>query len=259
MILAIDVGNTNIVLGAYQNETFRFVARMATDTRLESDQYAFQLRAVLSLYKFFEDDIEGIVLSSVVPGLTPVILKALSHFYDKEPMILSTDDTYGVTIDIENPQELGQDILASAIAVRHTMPLPAIIIDMGTATKITALDEGGILRGVAISPGLYVSLDALVSEASALGGIALEPPVSPIGRNTSESMKSGVVLGTASMLDGMIDRFKEEMGNVKTIVATGGAASIITKQCRHDVAYSDTLLLDGMFIAYRQKYPYKKG
>lgn len=253
MILAIDVGNSNIVIGGYQNDAIQFVSRIATDRHFEADQYAIQFKAILELYAISGEPIEGIAIASVVPDVTQVLTRACAHLSSEKPMLLSLANAGDIVVDIENPAELGMDILASAIAVRHTRPLPAIIIDMGTATKLTALDQNGNLRGVAISPGLFVSLEALVSGASLLGDISVEPPQVAIGRNTPDSMKSGVVLGTAAMLDGMIDRFAAELGGLSTVVATGGAASIVIQNCRNPVEYSDTLLLDGLYYAYKHQ------
>ncbi len=248
MLLAIDVGNSNIVLGGYKNGELCFLARIATDRRMEADQYALQIQGILELYGVKGEQIEKAVMASVVSPLTPVLQKALLHFTDTPVRVLCIDDAQlcGIEVVIDNPQELGTDILASAIAVRDTMPLPAVIIDMGTATKLTALNEDGKVLGVAILPGLFVSLDALVSRANALGGISLEKPKHAIGRNTPESMRSGVVLGSAAMLDGMIDRFSDEMGTVKSVVATGGGAALVVPCCRNNIKLSETLLLDGL-------------
>ncbi len=246
MILAIDIGNTNIVLGGYFQGKMQFLARVVTDKSMEADQYAVQFHGMLKLYNVTKENIRNVVVASVVPALTPVVMRALKHFFDGEPHLLTLADADEVEVVIDNPAELGTDILASAIAVRHGWPLPAIIIDMGTATKITALDANGRLLGVAISPGLFVSLNALVQRASALRDIPLEAPPTAIGRNTPHSMKSGVVLGTAAMLDGMIDRFEEEMGKAATIIATGGGAPVVVPHCLHKVEIKETLLLDGL-------------
>lgn len=247
MILAIDVGNSNIVLGGYREGKICFVTRIATDLHLEADQYAVQLSGIFALYGLQNEPLDQIAISSVVSGLTPVLVRALAHFSPKAPLLLSLAHAGALTIDIENPRELGNDIIASAIAVTASRPLPAVIIDMGTATKLTGLDANGVLRGVAIAPGLYVSLRALVQGASALAGIPLGAPREVMGRNTVESMKSGLVLGTADMLDGMIDRFAREMGGLATVVATGGAAGLVVPHCRHEIEVCDTLLLDGLY------------
>lgn len=253
MILAIDIGNTNIVLGGYQDGAVRFLSRLSTNRHMEADEYAVQLRGVLALYGVAEETIEGIAMASVVPTVTDVVLRALGHFTSARPMLLGLKHAGPLTVDIENPAELGMDLLASAIAVQHTLPLPAVIIDMGTATKLIAIDADSKLRGVSISPGLYVSLEALVGNASLLRGIALgDAPVAVIGRNSTQSMQSGVVLGTASMLDGMIDRFAAELGGLRSIVATGGAAPVVISHCSHPIRFIDTLILDGLYLAYKQ-------
>ncbi|MDL2323858.1 type III pantothenate kinase [Ruminococcaceae bacterium OttesenSCG-928-A16] len=254
MVLTIDVGNSNIVLGGYQNDKICFLARIATNRHLEADQYALELRGILELYGVEQKSIKGIAISSVVPVVTPLLVQALAHFTNAKPLVLCLANAGNLRIDIEQPEELGMDLLASALATYHSYPLPAAIIDMGTATKITALDADGVLRGVSIAPGLFVSLEALVGGASLLKGIALNAPNTPaaIGRNTAKSMQSGLLLGTADMLDGLLDRFAAEMGPLATIVATGGGAPLVIAHCRHKIDFVDTLLLDGLYWAYRQ-------
>ncbi len=254
MLLAVDIGNSNIVLGGYGlGGGVRFCSRLATQTGLEADQMAMQLGGVFALYNVQPVEIEAIAISSVVPALTPLLLRALAHHTPVAPHLLSPQDAAagGVTVDIDNPRELGMDILATALAIRHSRALPAIVVDMGTATKLSAMDSRGHLLGVAIAPGLRLSLNALVQGASALGGIPLEAPGRAIGKNTAESMKSGVVLGAAAMLDGMIDRFDAELGGAATVVATGGSAGVVTPHCRHAIELCETLLLDGLVAFWR--------
>ena len=236
MVLTIDIGNTNIVLGGYENGALGFCTRISTDKSLEADQYALELSGILNLYKVAGENIEGAIISSVVPQITDTVARALRMFAGVEPLKLT--------------QELGADLLAGAIAAKALYPLPAIVIDMGTATKITAVDEQGTVQGVSIMPGVFISLDALVNGTSLLKGIATNAPVRAIGKNTVESMQSGVVFGAASMLDGMVERFEAELGPAKTLVATGGAAGIVVPHCRHSVQYVPTLILDGLYAVY---------
>ncbi len=251
MVLTIDIGNTNITLGGYfANGELSFQSRMATDTRLEADQYALQVSSILQLYGVGET-IDGVALSSVVPALTAVLVRAMQHITAAKPMVLSTAVPCGVAIDIENPAELGGDLLAGAIAVLGTWDLPAVIVDMGTATKITALDKGGVLRGVAIAPGLFLSMNTLVKGASLLHGISLVPPKAAIGRNTAESLRSGILYGNAAMLDGMVERFSAEMGGAATVVATGGASQTVLPYCKTKMTYCGTLVLDGLYRAHK--------
>lgn len=249
MFLAIDVGNTNIVLGCYAGGALRFSARLATSRHMEADQYAAQLQAIFHLHGLRSDKFERVVMSSVVPPLNHVLTRALAFFSPSPPHILSLADAGEVTVDIDNPAELGMDLLAAAIAVCHSRPLPAVIVDMGTATKLTAIGAGGRLLGVAIAPGLYLSLEALISGASLLQGLPLDAPPAAIGRNSPDSIRSGVVLGAAAMLDGLIDRFAEEMGGLACVVATGGAAPVVLPHCRHKMEMCETLVLDGLRIA----------
>ena len=222
MVLTIDIGNTNIVLGGYENGALGFCTRISTDKSLEADQYALELSGILNLYKVAGENIEGAIISSVVPQITDTVARALRMFAGVEPLKLTQELPTGVGVNIDTPSELGADLLAGAIAAKALYPLPAIVIDMGTATKITAVDEQGTVQGVSIMPGVFISLDALVNGTSLLKGIATNAPVRAIGKNTVESMQSGVVFGAASMLDGMVERFEAELGPAKTLVATGG-------------------------------------
>ena len=250
MFLAIDIGNSNIVIGGYVGGKIVFTSRFATDARLEADQYAVQIQNLLALYGVAAQRIEGTAISSVVPGLTPVLARALRHLVPEEPVLLTAARAGDITIDIEHPPELGSDLLASAIAVGATRALPAVIVDMGTATKIIALDKGKVLRGVAIAPGLFLSVNTLVSGASLLQGVSMGRPAAAIGRNTAESLRSGVVYGNAAMLDGMVKRFADEMGGVASVVATGGAAHLVVPHCETDMEFCETLVLDGLYLAY---------
>lgn len=250
MVLTIDVGNSNIVVGAYEGGECRFLTRVATDIHREADQYAVELAGIFGLYKVDTFTIDGVAIASVVPGITGILTKALKHFTSHKPMVLALPHAYNLQVMIDNPAELGTDILASAIAVINQYTLPAIIIDMGTATKLTAIDAKGNLLGVSIAPGLYLSLNALITGASQLGGISMQAPSAAIGTNTPSSIRSGLLLGTASMLDGMISRFETELGGAATVISTGGAAPIVVPHCHKEIIYNETLLLDGLYQAY---------
>ena len=252
MILTVDIGNTNIVMGGYENGALAFSTRISTDKSLEADQYALELSGILRLYRVPAERIEGAILSSVVPQITDTVARALRLFAGVEPLRLSQALPTGVTVRFDDPAELGAELLERAVYERINYPMPAIVIDMGTATKLTAVDADGAVQGVSIMPGLFISLNALISGASQLGGIAAEAPRRAIGKNTVESMQSGVVFGAAGMLDGMIERFEAELGPVKTVIATGGAAGCVVPHCRHAVAHVPTLILDGLYAMYCQ-------
>lgn len=251
MVLAVDVGNTNIVLGGYEDDRLLFSVRLATETKLEADQYALQLRGMLELYGARAADVTDVMLSSVVPPLTDTLTHALRIVCGVDAVVLTQALPTGIRVDIERPEELGADLVAGAAGAKALYRLPAVVIDMGTATKLTAVLADGTVPGVSILPGVFLSLNALTNGASQLSGIALQPPTRAIGRNTAQSMQSGVVLGTASMLDGMLDRFEAEMGRIETVVATGGAASFIVPYCRREIVLAPDLLLDGLYAVYK--------
>lgn len=250
MVLTVDIGNTNIVLGGYQDDALTFCTRIATNTTLEPDQYALEFKGLFSLYDIDAHNITGAIISSVVPPITETVTQALRTLLHIEPLIFTHDLPTGVNICIPVPTELGVDLLAGAAAVAAHYPLPAVVIDMGTATKLTAVDADGNLQGVSIMPGLFLALNALVSGTSQLKGIATNTPAHAIGKSTVESMQSGVVFGAAGMIDGLLDRFEAELGSIKTLVATGGAAEFVVPQCRHSIELVPDLSLDGLYEVY---------
>ena len=251
LILAVDVGNTNIVLGGYEADALVFSTRIATDRSLEADQYALEFRGLFSLYGILPMHVEGAILSSVVPQLTAKVASALETAAGVSPLLLTQRLNTGVEIHIDRPAELGSDLLAGAVGAAG-YALPAIVLDMGTATKIVGVDANGAVLGCSISPGVFISLNALTGTASQLGGIAIQAPQCAIGRNTTESMQSGVVFAAADMLDGMIDRFAAEMGQPAVILATGGAAACIVPACRHSIRLAPTLVLEWLLALYRR-------
>ncbi|MFQ7003553.1 MAG: type III pantothenate kinase [Ruthenibacterium lactatiformans] len=248
MVLTIDIGNTNIVLGGYENGALGFCTRISTDKSLEADQYALELSGILNLYKVAGENIEGAIISSVVPQITDTVARALRMFAGVEPLKLTQELPTGVGVNIDTPSELGADLLAGAIAAKALYPLPAIVIDMGTATRSRPWTSRA-RQGVSIMPGVFISLDALVNGTSLLKGIA-NAPVRAIGKTPWKACgQSGVVFGAASMLDGMVERFKPSSAR-KTLVATGGAAGIVVPHCRTGVQYVLTLILDGLYAVY---------
>ncbi len=253
MILAIDIGNTNIVIGAYKGDKLIFSTRLATNTNLESDQYALQIKGVLNLHSINKNIVEGAVLSSVVPNITHKIESAVKTVFDVETLLLTHNLNTGIDIKIDNPSEMGLDLVAGAIGAKAKGLLPAIIIDMGTATKITAVNESGDILGCSIMPGVFISINALTKNASALGGIALKEPKNKlvIGTNTVHSMQSGFVYGSACMISGMIDKFLQEMNTTANIIATGGASSLIVPHCKHKINLMPHIILDGLYYVYK--------
>lgn len=255
MLLALDVGNTNVTIGVYDGEELLFVSRMATDSARMEDQYAIELLDILGLHKVDREAIAGAVLSSVVPKLTEYISAAVKRIFGFRPLVVSYESLEGLKISIRHPETTGPDLIAGYVAAKELYGCPCIVIDMGTATTITVIDKEGALLGGGIVPGVGISLDALTSRAALLSSISLDTPAHVIGRDTVECLQSGMVYGTASMLDGFCDRIEEELGYPCRVVATGGLAGQVVRCCRRKVELSDTLLLDGLKLIYdREKH-----
>lgn len=255
MLLALDVGNTNVTIGVYDGEELLFVSRMATDSARMEDQYAIELLDILGLHKVDREAITGAVLSSVVPKLTEYISAAVKRIFGFRPLVVSYESLEGLRISIRHPETTGPDLIAGYVAAKELYGCPCIVIDMGTATTITVIDKEGALLGGGIVPGVGISLDALTSRAALLSSISLDTPAHVIGRDTVECLQSGMVYGTASMLDGFCDRIEEELGYPCRVVATGGLAGQVVRCCRRKVELSDTLLLDGLKLIYdREKH-----
>ena len=252
MILAIDIGNTNIVLGCMEHDRILVEARMATDLLKTSDQYCVELKNLLSLYEIDPKAVEGVIISSVVPPVLNSCKTAVRKLTGKTPMIVGPGIKTGLNIQMENPAQIGSDLIVAAVAALSRFEPPLIIIDMGTATTITAIDKTGTYVGGCISPGPKISAEALSARTAQLPAISLESPKKAIGKNTVDAMRSGVMLGSACMVDGMIDRMEEELGAPCTAVATGGLAGVITPYCRRDIRRDDSLLLRGLALIWRK-------
>lgn len=251
MILAVDIGNTNITVGLYKNDALMLVSRAATDRSRMPDQYAVEFSGIFELYGIKPSNFSGAIISSVVPELTGNIKTAIELVTGKSPLVLGPGVKTGLNILIDNPAQLGADLVAGAVGAVEKYDMPCLVLDLGTATKISVLDSSGKYRGCTIAPGVRISLNALSSGTSQLPSISLEAPHSAIGTNTIASMQSGMVLGTAAMLEGMCERLEEALGEkVKTIVATGGIAGDIVKYCRMDVICDRDLVLDGLKVIY---------
>lgn len=252
MILAIDIGNSNIVLGCIEEDQILFEARMATDSIKTADQYCAELKNMLALFHVEPDQIEGAIVSSVVPPVSNAICKAVSRLTGKDPMVVGPGLKTGLNIRIDNPAQAGSDLIVAAVAATAEYGCPLIIIDMGTATTITVIDKKGSFIGGSIHPGVKLSLKALTQGTAQLPGISLEEPKKAIGTNTVDSMRSGILFGAAAMLDGMIDRMERELGYSTRIIATGGLASAIVPLCSREMIIDDHLLLKGLLRIYRR-------
>ena len=252
MLLAIDIGNTNITLGAFEESTLKFTARLSTETQKTADQYAVELKNLLSLYNLFEEEIEDCIIASVVPSVGKSIMGAVSKLCHIVPLMLGPGVKTGLNIKIDNPAQLGADLVAGAVGALDVYNTPCVIIDMGTASTISVLDQNGAFLGGVIAAGVRLTLKALAENTAQLSAINIEAPKSVIGANTAECMQSGLVYGTAAMLDGLCDRIETELGEVPTVVATGGLSREIIKYCKTNIIYNENLLLDGLRVIYEK-------
>lgn len=251
MILAIDVGNSNIVLGALEKGKILFVSRIMTNKNKTSDEYAIELKEILELNKI-PSDFEGAIISCVVPELVKTLTDAIKKVAGVDALTVGPGVKTGLNITIDNPAQLGSDLVVGAVASVNKYPVPTVIIDMGTATTVTVIDKNKALIGGMIMPGVRLSLRALTERTALLPNISLEAPKSAIGKNTIDCMKSGVVIGASAMLDGIIDRLEKELGYSATVIATGGIAEFIVPNCTHKITVDNNLLLDGLYAIYEK-------
>ena len=254
MLLAIDIGNTNIVLGCIRDEDDQilFAERLSTDHNKTALEYAISFRNVLHIYHLSAKDVTGVIIASVVPPITSLIDQALQKLTGKKAMIVGPGIKTGLNILMDNPAQVGADLIVGAVAGIDQYPVPLILVDMGTATTITVIDRNKNYIGGMILPGLMVSLDSLTSRTSKLPRIGLDPPKKLIGKNTIDCMKSGILYGHASCIDGMVDRIENEPGEKTTIVATGGLSGTIAPLCTHSIIHDDGLLLKGLLLIYKK-------
>ncbi len=250
MILTIDMGNTNIVIGGIDHERTYFVERVTTNQGKTDLEYAVNIKSILEIHDIAASAIEGAILSSVVPPLNSTILSAVEKICGFRPMLVGSGMKTGINIIMDNPKTVGSDMIVDAVAALSEYPCPIIVIDMGTATTMSVVDRSGSYIGGVILPGLRVSLDSLSGKTAQLPFISLGMPGKVIGKNTIDCMRSGIMYGSAAMLDGIIDRMEEELDQKTTVVATGGLAKYLTPLCRHKIIYEDDLLLKGLLILY---------
>jgi len=252
VVLTIDIGNTNIVLGAFYGDELKFVSRISTDVKKTEDEYAIQIRSILSIHAVAPESVNGAIISSVVPVLNNVFKKAVKLVYGIEPLMVGPGIKTGINIHCDNPASVGADLICACVGAHHIYGSPSLVIDMGTATKILLMDKDGAFCGASIIPGVYMGLKTLSSGTAQLPQISLEAPKSVIGKNTADCMKSGVVFGNAALLDGMIDRFNHDFGEELPVYATGGHAATIINYCRHKITLDEDLILKGLNILYKK-------
>lgn len=252
MILAIDMGNTNIVIGGIDENKTYFVERITTNHSKTSLEYAVNIKDILEIHQIEKSEIEGAIVSSVVPPLNAALKSAIKKLFGKPPLFVGSGMKTGLNIIMDNPKTVGSDMIVDAIAAISEHSCPLVVIDMGTATTLSVIDEKTNYVGSIILPGVRVSLDSLSGKAAQLPFISLDTPSHVMGKNTIDAMRSGIMYGNAAQIDGLVDRIEEELGQKTTIIATGGLSRFITPLCRHQVIYDDSLLLKGLLILYRK-------
>ncbi len=253
MLMTIDVGNTNTVFGAFDdNERLVFGMRIETNASRMADEYTVLISNYLALNDIPAKEITSAIISSVVPPVTEQIRTSLRRLFGIDCMIVGPGVRTGLNIRIDDPATLGADMCCAGVAAKAFYPLPSIIIDLGTASKVLAVNEKGDFLGGVIAVGVEMAFKALSSGTAALPLISGGAVSHAIGTNTVDSMRSGVIIGMASMIDGFITRFTKEMGSVRSIVATGGYSPLVMPYCENEMIYDADLLLKGMLAIYKR-------
>ncbi|MBQ8823908.1 MAG: type III pantothenate kinase [Ruminococcus sp.] len=250
MILAVNVGNTNIVIGCFQEEKIIFAERISTRQTSTALEYIVSFQSVLEIYGISLEQIEGSIISSVVPSIIPVIKQALKLITKKSVMIVEPGIKTGLKIHIDNPAQLGNNLVVAAVAALENYNPPIAIIDMGTATVISVIDSDKTYIGGMILPGVQTSLDALTEKTAQLPKVALEPPRDCIGKNTIDRMKSGAFYGAVHCIDNLLEKIEQDLNMPVTAVATGGLAKYIIPYCKRQIDVDDMLLLKGLRFLY---------
>ena len=250
MLLAVDVGNTQIKLGIFHSDSLIFNARLSTDRLKTSDEYAIEINTLFLIHNIDAKSISGIIISSVVPSVTLPLKKSLETLTSVTALVIGKDIESGLNIAIDNPSTLGADLAVSCVAAKENFNCPCIVIGMGTATTFSVLNKNGEMCGGAIMPGVAISLDALVHGSSLLPSIGLTEPNKVIGKNTETCMRSGIVIGTACMVDGMCERIEKELNEKCTVIAYGGLANVIIPSCKRNITICDNIMMEGLRIIY---------
>lgn len=252
MLLAIDIGNTNLVIGCIQDDRILFKARIATDKTRTSDQYGVEIKNMLEAFGIQKTDISDCIISSVVPPVFNSVKTGVVKVIGKQPMVVGPGLKTGLNIHVDVPSQVGSDRIVIAVAALAYYKGPLILMDLGTATTVEVVEPENVYIGGVIFPGVKISLDALTSRAAQLPGISLDKPKHVIGKNTADCMRSGMMYGTAAMIDGLVERIEEELGHPCTLIATGGMAQFITPLCKREIILEKDLLLKGLNIIYKK-------
>jgi type III pantothenate kinase len=254
LLLAIDIGNTNVKLGTFEGDQLTATWRLETDARRMPDEYAVLLDWVLARRGIQFGDIKGVSLSSTVPAMVPVIKEVVASYLEPTVQLVEVkaSGNTGVTIAIDNPHEMGADRIVDALAAAELYRLPAVIVDFGTATTFDAVDRERRLLGTALAPGLRTAMDGLFQRAARLSRIELEPPKEVIGRNTVAALRSGWVYGYVGLVEGLVTRIKAQLGDDALVIATGGLADYVLAETSIADVHDPTLTLKGLRLYYER-------
>ncbi len=258
MILTVDMGNTHIEIGAFEDDEMLFSERMATDLNKTSLEYAVLIHAIFEILHMDRSKVTGAIISSVVPPLTDIMKKAVKKVTGIEALIVGPGVKNGLKIAIDDPKQLGADLVVGAVGAIREYGAPLIVIDMGTATTMSVIDDKKTFRGGPLLPGMRTASDALASGASLLPKISFRAPEKVIGTNTMDCMQGGAIYGQAAQIDGLIDRIEDELGMKTTHVATGGLSGIVIPHCRHEIIFDSELMLKGLKVIYAMNLDKKK-
>jgi len=250
MLLSIDIGNTNITLGLYRNQELVVAWRLATDHERMQDEYGLQMLGLLRHAGFNPEDVHGVALASVVPPLTGTFLQACDNYIGQQVLVVDAGVKTGVCIRYEDPKAVGADRVVDAAAVQHLYGGPACVVDFGTATTFDAISAEGDYLGGAIAPGIRIAAEALFQRTAKLPRVELAHPPSAIGRNTVHSMQSGLLFGYVGLVEGMVARFRAELGPEMKVIGTGGLAEIIAAETEVIQILAPWLTLDGLRIIW---------
>ena len=258
MLLVTDIGNTNIVFGGLQDGVIRFQARIATDRGKSSDQYAMTFRKLMKVYGVAPEEFCDCIISSVVPPVLNSVRTGLQKILHFKPMVVGPGLKTGLNIRVDDPARVGSDRIVAAVGALIHDEAPLILLDMGTATTMEVVGRGNTYLGGCIIPGVRTALDGLVAKSAQLPGISLETPQKVIGTNTVDCLRSGILLGAAAMIDGMIERIEEELGEQATVLATGGISPLVVPLCHREIRLEEDLLLKGLSVIYEKNCRKKK-
>jgi len=252
VLLAMDIGNTNIVLGGFEEEKLRFVSRLSTDCTATEDEYAIRILNALALHGVNCTSVSDVIVASVVPPINLAIKRAVERAFRVSPLFVEPGVKTGLGIRCDTPSSVGADLICACVAASALYEKPMLVIDIGTATKMMLVNDDGAFVGVSIMPGLSMGASALAQGTAQLPNVALGQPNRIIAKNTVDCMRSGVIFGHASMIDGMIDRACEEYGKQLPVCVTGGLAKLITPHCKHEMLSDEHLVLKGLRIIHQR-------